>query len=155
MPIPHDIESRLVQLSRSNERWVEQYRRVHRWYERLKQPMPASRSGPLAPLDYYYAFFLNCYHLQDWLGKDTDWPHLKEKEHAPLGPNFVLCANIANANKHLNSDPHLNQVDWVEWDQRRDVWNGGPRAWIDGRDALDLASKCVEKWDEYIRKWLV
>ena len=47
--------------------WREQYDRMLRWRERLRAPggMDEHRR------DDYYAFFVVCYHLKDWLKNDS------------------------------------------------------------------------------------
>lgn len=53
-------------------KYQEQFERMKRWYERIKK-IEQGRPHNL-PSDHYhdevYAFFMNCYHLRDWIEKD-------------------------------------------------------------------------------------
>ena len=50
----------------------EQFERVKRWYSRIRDIYQGKPH--IFPSDYYqdevYAFFLNCYHLKDWIKND-------------------------------------------------------------------------------------
>lgn len=171
MPIPQNTESDLRRLDRLQDRWVEQYRRLHRWYERLEQPIRVDLDDPEAGLDYYYAFFLNCLSLRDWLCNDDNWARVRGKSRGDVCQEvcayvrnqhntLYVCWHIANSNKHLVLDrgPHkggqvaLDRASGSEWDQGQDQWTGLKTVFIGNplRDAHDLASKCIEAWDWYI-----
>jgi hypothetical protein len=86
-----------------SERWREQYDRLKRWQARLLEPSPVDDRH----VDDYYAFFICCFHLKDWLGAD---PSLSPTI-GPAAEAWVsnvrylrLCADLANASKHLVID---------------------------------------------------
>ena len=62
-------------------KYLEQFERVKRWYNRFKK----TDNGMLhnKNSDYYqdeiYAFFINCYHLKDWLVNDLP-PNIKKRD---------------------------------------------------------------------------
>jgi hypothetical protein len=52
--------------------------------------------------EHTYAFFLNCFHLKDWLESDPTFAKAKEVEqYVSTTPSLKMCADIANAAKHL------------------------------------------------------
>src|SRR5439155_15063549 len=83
----------------------DQYDRVKRWYARFaaidqgrQHDVPSDNY-----LDEIYAFFLNCYHLKDWIIHDSRTGATAQQiedfidTHRPLR----LCADICNSLKHL------------------------------------------------------
>jgi hypothetical protein len=53
-------------------RWEEQWKRINRWFERFSQTARGrdhDRESD-AYQDEAHAFFLNCFHLKDWLKND-------------------------------------------------------------------------------------
>lgn len=90
-----------------------QIRRVVRYYKRFEE----LNSGVLhdRPTDEreddVYAFFLNCYHLKDWIKKDTALAPLGHVEHFVHGKTGVspcrtlqICGDICNGAKHFIHD---------------------------------------------------
>jgi hypothetical protein len=83
--------------------WHEQYDRVLRWFERLQRPGEIDEHRR----DEYYAFFLMCYHLKDWLKSDP----IVQQRVLNIGrkiEDFVngnlslrLCADLANGVKQF------------------------------------------------------
>ncbi len=150
----------------------EQFERMERWYERIKkinQGEPHNLSflnlSPGYYYDEFYAFFLNCYHLKDWIEKD-DTVKLPEKEVEHfINQNkcMSVCADICIGIKHLEQErsPRSGQVPKFERRELSLSLEGGPEPIInvklfiktkDGTiDAFELASECVRKWGEFIK----
>src|SRR4051812_44342227 len=87
-------------------KWREQYERTERWYKRFA----AINSGRVhdVPSDYYvdeiYAFFLNCYHLKDWIKNDSSLPSTVRsavEDFVKSEEWLCLCADVCNGLKHL------------------------------------------------------
>src|SRR5262245_60194522 len=83
----------------------EQYDRMKRWYDRfvaLDQGRPHDVPSDNY-LDEIYAFFMNCYHLKDWIIHDiTALPDEKVVEtYINSSHPLKLCADICNSLKHL------------------------------------------------------
>jgi hypothetical protein len=62
--------------------------------------------------DMLYAFFQNCWHIKDWIKNDASSPRLLAEsvsDTRTLPRSLLLCADIANASKHLrrNTRPHV------------------------------------------------
>lgn len=147
----------------------EQFERMKRWYERIKQ-IDQGRPHNL-PSDYYqdevYAFFINCYHLKDWIKNDDTVESItKEKVEQFINQNVCMCvcADICNGIKHLKlkpTKPHRSDED-PKFGGRKFLLNlgGGPKPIIKVKfsiktktrtiDAFELASECVRKWGEFI-----
>ena len=86
--------------------WREQYDRMRRWYARLDVFAPVDEHR----VDDFYAFFVCCFHLRDWLMQDSGL----EKSFGPAAKAFVndnfwlrICADIANGSKHLRLDKRV------------------------------------------------
>lgn len=47
-------------------RWREQYDRIRQWYIRLRESQPDDERR----VEDFYAFFVCCFHLKDWLKDD-------------------------------------------------------------------------------------
>jgi hypothetical protein len=53
---------------------VDQWERVQRWHERLvpiRAALPEDEPAKAYALDDPWAFFMNCFHLSDWVGSST------------------------------------------------------------------------------------
>jgi hypothetical protein len=86
--------------------WHEQYDRMKRWYDRFAA-IAQGRDHDV-PSDNYvdeiYAFFMNCYHLKDWLKSDTSLSAAVRnavEAHVSAQRPLCLCADICNALKHV------------------------------------------------------
>src|SRR3990170_1608469 len=84
----------------------EQYDRMKRWYGRfvaLDQGRPHDVPSDNY-LDEIYAFFMNCYHLKDWIKDDGTVPPAAQQAVEPYinsSRPLKLCADICNSLKHL------------------------------------------------------
>ena len=79
--------------------WHEQYDRMSRWWARLHAPGEVEQRR-----DDFYAFFVTCFHLKDWLKNDPAVRKPVRKKIEQLVNDKVslrLCADIANGVKHL------------------------------------------------------
>ena len=153
----------------------EQFERMKRWYERIKkidQGEPHNLSFVNLPPSYFYdevyAFFINCYHLKDWI-KNDDTVKLSSKDvEGFIDKNecMCLCADICNSKKHLKLDPtiHPPRSDQDPEFRGREFpvnLGGGDEPIIGVKfsietkkgtiDAFELASECVRKWEEFIK----
>jgi len=161
----------------SNPRYLEQWNRVMRWHSRLQNFNSFNHSvNSEEPLDYTYAFFLNCFHLKNWLIKD--YPERKSEIEAlydkKAGSIYLkICADIANANKHLKLNPmtarsndsrisiltisvthnfHIKNSNTPTPPEPGRRWN----FWIsfEGKDydAYKVADGCIKKLENYLAK---
>ncbi|MCK4622815.1 MAG: hypothetical protein KAT62_11450 [Desulfuromonadales bacterium] len=148
-------------------KYQEQIERLRRYHSRFSE-INEGRSHEL-PSDYYqddvFAFFLNCYHIKDWIKNDSTLDITSKSVETFINQNneLSICADICNAHKHLKLDKPPRS------DQERKF---GPRVFqvkvgtcdteikvnytietISGEiDAFDLATKCLALWEEFIEK---
>ncbi len=142
----------------------EQLQRLERNYQRfaeIDQGRPHDR-GCLHYLDEVYSFFLNCYHLKDWLKKDPGFPGSTEVEsYIDANQELQLCADICNAYKHHQLDkPPRSAGNPRVGGQKINLELGGGQAAIKikftidtasgPRDAFELATKCLQLWKDFI-----
>lgn len=79
-------------------RYSEQFERILRWRDRLN----SENINYKIYKDNLLAFFMNCWHLKDWL--ETELTTLIKEIEVDIyrSNNLKLCQSIANASKHLN-----------------------------------------------------
>jgi hypothetical protein len=146
-------------------KYQEQLDRVRRWYQRFKEiseGRPHDRAS-----DYYqddvYAFFMNCYHLKEWIKNDP--------AHSPLGasvetfisnnPDMALCADICNGIKHLTRNRNPRTAENPKFGNRKFKVGVGTETTTIAVEytinttsgpvnAFDLATRCLRAWDDYI-----
>ena len=147
--------------------YKEQFLRLLRWYERLEGITKGRNHDRHSETytDDVHAFFLNCYHLKDWLINDQSFAACKGEVEAFINGHLELqiCADICNATKHLRLDrershqcPALGARD-----VNLTLGNGTPQISIRfivetkscPRDAFELAGKCLALWREFLCKF--
>ena len=86
-------------------RYQEQYDRLNRWYKRFKEINDGRTHDKPSEIyqDDVYAFFINCYHLKDWIKNDTVASSIANnvENYINNNPELLLCADICNGLKHL------------------------------------------------------
>lgn len=125
--------------------------------------------------DYYeddvYNFFINCYHLKDWIEQDNTIAEPVRKavdSYITSHRQLTICEDICNARKHLYRDPNKRKrsrlpyehpdfgrkqfavgittgadttISLLDWEVNTD---SGPI------DAFELAAECVAAWDHFL-----
>jgi hypothetical protein len=108
--------------------------------------------------DYLYAFFLNCFHLREWLQEARVVPQASIERLFRDNQELRLCQDIANATKHRSLvDPKQSR----EFSLAR-VYVGKTKGWFEPdtalvvlseghqHDALELARRCLDLWDNFL-----
>ena len=143
----------------------EQYDRMRRWYDRfvaLDQGRPHDVPSDNY-LDEIYAFFMNCYHLKDWIKHDSTVAATVQQAVEPhINSNrpLKLCADICNSLKHRRlmssrsgEGPTFSKKDFgltlgtapTTINLKYEVnTTTGPV------DAFQLATECVDAWDAFL-----
>jgi hypothetical protein len=96
-------------------RWQNQWARVLRWYDRFSRIERGVEN--YSPSDFsddeMWAFFINCYHMKDWLTNDpaSGLTSRAVEDFVAKPPNLSLCGDLANGSKHAvltraRVDPH-------------------------------------------------
>jgi hypothetical protein len=155
--------------------WREQWARVNRWYHRFQSI--STGAAPQAPSAEYYedevrAFFVESYHLKDWLRNDPAVPIGDQEIEAAVNKSISLrlCGDLANGAKHLvlSSDPRRPPK--VAADTMIGARNyaamvgepGGPLAGTmlvrytivaggQSWNAFDVATEAVRDWERFLK----
>lgn len=145
--------------------YIDQYERMKRWYRRFAS-LDHGRSHDVTSdnyVDEIYAFFMNCYHLKDWIKHDTTIsaavrqavePHINSNR--PL----MLCADICNSLKHLQLTSNRSGESPTFGPKQFGLSLGGGPTTITLKyvvntttgpiDAFRLATECVAAWDTFV-----
>lgn len=150
-------------------KWDEQYDRAARYLKRLSDIaqgiLHTANSQTYA--DDLFAFFLNCYHIKDWIRSDPTTAGWTDVEAYVSGNrHLALCADLCNAAKHCVLIRHRSTENpvFAGGDIRMKITDG-----LSGRekieiainykictqsgelDALDVARQCMTAWDAYLK----
>jgi hypothetical protein len=144
----------------------EQYDRMARWHNRFAATAQG-RAHDLASdnyVDEIYAFFLNCYHLKDWIKHDTAVPGTVQQAvegYVSANRSLRLCADICNSLKHLRLTSSRSSEN-PAFGKKRFALSLGPGLpttislqyeieTVGGpEDAFQLATECVTAWDGFL-----
>lgn len=146
-------------------RYPEQLARVQRWYQRFKDISDGKLHYISSDfyLDDMYAYFMNCYHLKEWIKNDTNQSPVSTKVDAFIksDPNMALCGDICNSIKHLVLKKP-KKSNWIEFGKRIFMIDVGTRpATIAVKysiytesgpiDAFELATLCLHAWEDFLK----
>lgn len=146
--------------------WQDQHERVGRWHKRLsaiRRAIPTDTSQAEA-LDTVYAFFMNCYHLRDWIINSGFKPQADVDAFIRGNPDMALCRDICTGLKHfrIHAKGAYSAANWSTASVVTYYVPGGipvePVAieqWVFTTDAgaidmFDLADSCVAAWDRFL-----
>jgi hypothetical protein len=144
--------------------YQEQLDRIKRLEEDIKRFSTASDDNFENAVDAFTSFFIQCYHLRDWLAESR---YSRRDIDIFISDSFSLslCRDMANKQKHKNIDkyepqnhlvehkhgnisaPIINYYDPVRKENRFgvDVEEFGTLI-----DVLDLAEKCISEWERFL-----
>lgn len=143
---------------------VDKYRSMLRSYDRLKK-IETNNGNTISNTDSRDSvedFFNQCYHLKDWLKKDKNINlSLDVEDYISNRPSLSLAADYCNVFKHagLNKNRSIKNIEDIKTHINFELTPNGFVAssrlelTISGEkyDAFNLATKCVEEWDEFIK----
>ena len=153
--------------------WRDQWERVKRWHRRLERirAAPPLKGAPEEPqaLDEVFAFFMNCYHLADWLANDHDNPHPEVWPFVEGSEPLRLCRDVCNGLKHYRLDPAKRTTHNPNWTttaisepvvitgQGSRLVGPRPPRWVfltdqGERDMFAVADECMEAWTGFIEQ---
>jgi len=145
--------------------YEKQMQRLQRWYGRFKKLDEGVHGKPSEEFeDDVYAFFLNCYHLKDWLMNDPGTGVKREvvDQWIDASEDLSVCEDICNSYKHLKKsrNPRSGAEPAVTKGHYR-LSVGGPEVTLSVRytidtasgptDAFELATRCMEAWEQFIK----
>jgi len=157
------------------KRWYEEIKKTD-------QGRPHDRSTDYYQ-DEVYAFFFNCYHLKDWIKNDKSVGAVAKKKVEDFINNskeLSLCADICNSSKHLvlthpsrsKKNPQFGKrkfyvqlQGFIGFNKRKSKQKlSGSEPTISIKyeintskglvDAFELATKCLQKWEEFIKLYI-
>ncbi|MFA6098209.1 MAG: hypothetical protein WCV50_01800 [Patescibacteria group bacterium] len=146
-----------------NPKYLEQYERTMRWYWRfikINHGQIHQKNSDFYQ-DEVYSFFINCYHLKDWIINDPVVKINKDDIEKFVHNNKYLniCGDICNGVKHLQ----LNKSNGAKIGSSHfslELGRGTPvlsvryDIEIDGKkyDAFKVANEAVKQWDNFIKR---
>lgn len=142
--------------------WKGQYRRMIRWYEKLKQSNPGNfeSSDIFEHHDILYACFQNIFFLKDWLIHDANLTSKAVNDFVNENLELQLCRDICNGTKHFNLNNASVEADFTiirEYNPFHKQLKEQPYNVIilsDGHkfELKKLASQCIQLWNGFITK---
>ena len=121
------------------------------------------------PLDHVLAFFLNCYHIKDWLISGPQWldetdPEIKRRaveQFVTDSEELKICADLCNGTKHFHFDRKLRSekpTTFRSTHTKIDLSHAKPIKTIrytfrtprGDDDAYALAEQCLNAWRDFI-----
>jgi len=151
--------------------WREQYKRVKRWRPRLSEPRRHEESEEEHELrlgDDVRAFFIECYHLVDWLVNDpaVRLPR-KEGDRLVHESNWLRrCKDVCDGSKHMivkkgrvtlvggepiedeASDVILDEAGEAILNERMTEVGTVEGTW----EAREMADACISEWQRILRR---
>lgn len=145
----------------------EQYDRMKRWWERFDN-LDKGRSHDAVSdsyVDEIYAFFINCYHVKDWIQQDTGVAQsirCSVEGYIKQNRSLKLCGDICNALKHLVLTRKPKSGEEPVFGKKQYGLHLGPEpATITLKyevnttngplDAFQLSTDCVKAWDTFLQ----
>lgn len=162
-----------MSLSHLGTDWHDQWERVRRWQSRIRaigSALPAQEPEKTLALDDVFAFFMNCYHLRDWVMRSGARTPNEVKAFIDGSAPMLVCQDICNGFKHYRLDPARRTTSDADWTtatrpadpvvvagglSSRKVGGQRGQRWVfetDGgdRDMFELADDCVEAWRKFL-----
>lgn len=150
---------------------LDQWQRVLRWHDRLTPLLtafPEEEPARSYALDDVWAFFMNCYHLRDWLIRAGVKGQQEVDDFIDQSEAMQLCRDVANGIKHYRLDPRrptTTNANWTTMTYYTYGTYGGPedelrerahRIFLPDqakrfevtatRDVFEVADACVAAW---------
>lgn len=133
--------------------WPDQLERAKRWHMRAIDALDVAASGAMTPTgrDDIYAFFINAFHVGDWMR--TDGAIAEVEWNAYVSDNFELglCRDLCNGFKHrrLTKLPSVDPSPWLRREsvppgERWHVIAGDDKRVYQLRDIIDRTMQCVD-----------
>jgi len=148
-----------------SSKYREQHERIKRWWTRIERLDSGRRHDAASEnyVDEIYAFFMNCYHLKDWIKHDTELADsIRQAVETYINgqPTLKLCADICNSVKHLTlkSSRSRESPKFGRKKYALKLGAGPPiislKYYIETTngliDGFQLASQCVDAWDAFL-----
>lgn len=147
-------------------KYIEQLERTERWFKRFEDLQQGTQCNQPSEClqDDVYAFFMNCYHLKDWIINDPALDHMRPKVEAFINDNecLKLCADLCNGCKHLRLTSSRSKQDPLFSGRHYRIEIGSKHGQtiqitydvntLSGtQDAYDVASQCMTAWRDFVK----
>jgi hypothetical protein len=151
--------------------YEEQLDRIKRLEEDIERFSVATDDNFEKAIDAFTSFFIQCYHLRDWLVESR---YSRRDIDVFISSSFALslCRDMANKQKHKTIDKYEPQNHLMEHkiDGSNiltciicyyDPFRKENRYGIDVQeidtlvDVVDLAEKCVDEWQRFLYLWSI
>jgi DNA-binding XRE family transcriptional regulator len=132
-----------------NDGWRGQFNRMLRWHQRV---VAAAATGDPALEDYIFAFFQNCYYVQEWIAKTAPEAKPEVNRFFAASPPLRLCRDLCNGTKHLNISRPSVDAKFSIGREYAPAEPTGSRFFVvaNGKhDLLELAAACVAEWERF------
>ena len=147
-------------------KYLEQWERVKRWWSRFGEISKGRvyLDNTEFSEDEIFSFFLNCYHLKDWIKNDPTSGRLSDlvEEYVNKSEALSICADLCNGLKHLERDPKRVRKNAKFGPQTHRISLGSDSALIalsytietdsGSFDALEIAAKCLVEWENFFNQ---
>lgn len=155
--------------SHIGEDWHGQWQRIQRWYDRINPrrhnlPDDYMVEAKALLLDDVFAFFMNCYHLRDWLIESGAKARSEVDDYIAGNDALALAKDICNGMKHCRlqlvpprgrrppANPH-----WTTTADEMTPMPPEPARWhfvTDGGrvDMFWTADQCMTAWREFLAR---
>lgn len=149
--------------------YKEQLNRIKRLREDIKRFSIAKDDNFASAVDAFTSFFIQCYHLKDWLIQS----YYKRRDVEMFISNSIclsLCRDMANTQKHNEINRYEPQNHFISHNtsgiltpitKYYDPFRKESRFGIDVRefgtliDVIDLAEKSIEEWERFLHIYTV
>lgn len=139
--------------------WQGQFERIERWLTRLRR-VRDNKKNIHDQIDFLWAFFLNCYHLRDYLKLTSDIPESSLNQLFEQHLTMRIVRDLANGFKHLlltrvPEDPRFSVG--LEYNYFECELGGESICWdvdVNGQkfDLFDLAEEAVRIWRDFLEE---
>lgn len=143
----------------SDKPYLEQFHRIQRWRERLYKISFSNASEKEIDnhIDFIYAYFINCYHLKDWLIMSKVVSEEEVNNFIKNHKELRICQDICNGSKHLFlTNPSLGQFPLAKQFtplSRPSPIKNTEYVVLTGEgnlDVFELADNCLKLWTEFM-----
>lgn len=145
-------------IPRDKAGWRDQYDRMLRSRRRLQQPVPSKGDSSVGYDDDVMHFFMDCWHLKDWIAGDKALDEklrktIKDEIHAES--SLEIAQGLANGWKHLLPKGPDIQKKNVTWEIGSSFVVVDHDFTTDGKSSIrlsDLADQVVSAWEVLLRR---
>jgi len=142
----------------TSEKWREQFERIKRWYQRIQEIDNTKIRISDDDLDFYYAFFINCFHLYDWMKKSNSIPIDKINNFFFKNNSMLMCRDLCLGAKHFSINKPSKGLDRLHIAREylgKDLPEGKTKLILfqNGIHHLqDIANNCMKSLENFLRE---